>query len=880
MTTAVTDLAERLAQELASESSALAALDAADAVDPLPSADSVRSQLPAKGTTVGLHRLLSRCLNAEGETAEAEQITLAVTERLNQAGYWNAVGRLTAELLAGFPRDAVPLLSRARAQGGPKAVTDELLEAAHAAVPKHGQLAWQVVQARQARGDLPKARKLAAQILPELIEDKNYTSAEEALLLLGDDTRYDTVRSLVRSLELLARHETWDLFSSVLSMGTDAMATEHGAPLAWPVIQEIWLTHPEREDLRAAGLRIARSWVRKFPEPDAILRASEIERPSQSGKVVLERFRRVLRLPPGYYARHHGWGIGKILENDTENVIIDFPGKPGHRMSYGTAENALMAMAPDDLRVLLAIDPDSLQKMRKADPVGLVVLALRTLPGEEGDQNLIRKTLAPAPIPPASWAAWWKTTKVKAAQDPRLDGTRAFENFFALAIPGDGDDEGEVDIPTWAGKDLKSILTVMETFLDQHPDSRQRLLDEHGDRIRVLAAGTDASPAEAVVAGLWLLRTGVSEATPETHVDRKFDPNALNRADQEALVERLTDTAALGAMLDSRLAAIRKAAWKRLGTDEARETAARRRLDTAQSRSEGALHILEAGLRDGVLATGAENAQIILLALIDLIEKPQRETHRKRALKFVDPDSLVGKRLAADPIPDEFQSPITSRLKQWSASDKFRFPLLDFLKEVGNAEIAEEVEGFRARHAARMSNRMVKEKEDPFDGDILMTRLTWQRLQDERTRIGMELKTVLPGIIGRARELGDLKENAEYHAAKEKQANYAKRFEELEIVLNRVRHIEDLEREPGVAVPGTEINLEEVDQPGKTIRVWLLGEGDQQFGDSVVSYKAPVGEAILGSRTGEMVEVPHDNGSRSYRVLSVETRLPDSTTQQ
>ncbi len=137
--------------------------------------------------TVGLHRLLGRVLLAAGDADDAADVFLALAERLNQSGYWTALARVTAPLVDTHAREAAPLIARARTQGGRDAVPDELLEAAHAAFPRHGLLAWRAAEARLARGDAAAAAHAAAVALPELLEDKNYETADEALLLLAED---------------------------------------------------------------------------------------------------------------------------------------------------------------------------------------------------------------------------------------------------------------------------------------------------------------------------------------------------------------------------------------------------------------------------------------------------------------------------------------------------------------------------------------------------------------------------------------------------------------------------------------------------------------------------------------------------------------------
>jgi len=422
MSDVIQTMASGATQELSSDEGALDALRRADEANPVPPLAEIHSHLPEKGMTIGLHRLLSRSLAEAGQIEEADRVQLSVVERLNQAGFWRALAWAAAPLLERDPQQAAPLIARARMQGGAEAVDDDLLEEAHRSFPRHGLLAWQTAEARVARGDGEGGRRAACGALPELVEDKNHEFADEALLLLAEDTDLATTRAFCRSLELLARQEDWDRFDTALDLAGPALTSERGALMAWPVIRELWRRHPEREILRGMAARTVRVTLAAYPDPDAILRISEIERPSQTAEVVLERLRRAVLFPPGHFARHLGWGIGIIRENDVESLIIDFPLKPMHRMTLATAEKALESLPPDDLRVLLDREKDRLMAMVRQEPAAVVVLALRTLRNGEGAAEDLRRVLVPAVIPVAGWAGWWKTARAAATTDPRIDG--------------------------------------------------------------------------------------------------------------------------------------------------------------------------------------------------------------------------------------------------------------------------------------------------------------------------------------------------------------------------------------------------------------------------------------------------------------------------
>ena len=175
----------------------------------------------------------------------------------------------------------------------------------------------------------------------------------------------------------------------------------------------------------------------------------------------------------------------------------------------------------------------------------------------------------------------------------------------------------------------------------------------------------------------------------------------------------------------------------------------------------------------------------------------------------------------------------------------------------------------RQRSTEKLFDRVGQQAEDT---DLpVMTRATWERLQRELDRLQRELRTSIPASIQKARELGDLRENAEYHSAKLKQANVSKLVRSLQQRLTRARFVDDVEHKDGVAGLGTEVVLE---SDGDIVTYWILGEEEHHHGDHVVSFQAPVGRALIGRTIGDELELGEGEQRRRYRVVSVERKLP------
>jgi transcription elongation factor GreA len=859
-------------QEFASDADALDALRRAEAAEPVPDPETLRPHLPEKGMTVGLHRLLARSLEAAGADAEAEQVLLALAERLNQGGLWGALSHVAARVLEGNPQRAVPLIARARARGGAEAVDDALLLRAHALHPGHGLLAWQTAEALSAAGRTVDARRTASAALPELVAEKNYETAEMALLLLSEAEEAIPVAPITRSLELLARHEAWDRMTGILDLVGEHLAAPAGARAAWPVLRELWRKHPEEDALRAWAVRVVGGYLEGYPEPTVMLRVAEIERPSQPPEVVLARLASLERFPPGYYARHAGWGIGRIRDNDTEALVIDFPAKPVHRMAMATALQALDALEPDHLEVMLVHDRETLEGLLREDAPAVVERALRCLPEGEGSGDDIRKILVPRLLTAAAWTNWWKNARNRLLEDARVDTRNAYRNMFSL--PREGGPE-EAPIPAWdSRRDVRGNLAMLDNYADHHAGSEPRLLVAFASDLEARLQSPQTALADRVALHLWLSRMDPRRpAAADDLMEPGFDINTLAKREQEQLLQALTRPDALAAALDSRLVGIRRAAWPRIAAAGAGPETARAVLEEPTRRPEAALFLLEMEPEDAGAGTDDEPGTR-LLAVLDLLERPPRDAHRKRALVLLAPDGAIARGLAARPLDDDDAARVVRRLQNWTSSDRFRFPVLDLLRGAGHAAIAESVEGARAREAARISERLDSGSDDPYAGTKLLTRPTLERLQAERHRVGMELKTTIPKAIQKAREHGDLKENAEYDAAKAKQAAFARRFEELDALIQEARLIEELPSEPGVVRPGTAVELEPLDGGNASETFWILGEGDQDLGPGIVSYRAPLGQAMTGLRVNDTVELPRGDAIVRYRVRRIEPRLP------
>jgi len=144
-----------------------------------------------------------------------------------------------------------------------------------------------------------------------------------------------------------------------------------------------------------------------------------------------------------------------------------------------------------------------------------------------------------------------------------------------------------------------------------------------------------------------------------------------------------------------------------------------------------------------------------------------------------------------------------------------------------------------------------------------------KRFEDEIAELDRELKTQLPKEIQRARELGDLRENAEYKAAKDRQdylqariANLRRRVAELSLVnLDKLPHDR--------AGLGSTVHLRDVS--GETLVYQLVMPDDADVERGWISTASPIGRAMVNKEEGDEIVVRAPNGDRVYEIVKLVT---------
>ena len=153
---------------------------------------------------------------------------------------------------------------------------------------------------------------------------------------------------------------------------------------------------------------------------------------------------------------------------------------------------------------------------------------------------------------------------------------------------------------------------------------------------------------------------------------------------------------------------------------------------------------------------------------------------------------------------------------------------------------------------------------------VVMTKQGNEALREELKLLKSKERSEIIKAISQARAFGDLKENAEYHAAKEKQSFIEGRIMEIETKLSNaeiidVTSLDIMDR----VVFGSTIELENITDSTLT-KYQIVGEDEASIENGMISYKAPISRAIIGKNLNDIIEFDTAKGQEIYKIQKIE----------
>jgi transcription elongation factor GreA len=834
---------------------------------------------------------LARASDTHTPDAAAIAATEALCDRLFQAEAWPALHAVAEKALESVAEEASPRMARflvraAEGLGDVDALT-RALAFGHERLPKDAALALRYAQALENEGDLESALGVVGHALDALVKGGDAKALDEALVKLLEAKEPQRIGVAMHTLGTLVRRGEVERIVPFLDLAGDVLLDPVVSEKAWTELARAGreLDEKDAERLRPVLVRIARA--RLGAHAPLLLASSGMEPSAAPIAGALAKLEDLARRAPGTYHDHGSWGVGRVTALEADAVTLDFPKRSGQRISLAAAKSALQPVPATDVRVLVAWQPDELEKIRSSDPVDLVARLLKTLAREATTTEIKKLLIAWGAVPSAKWTSFWNSAKKKLTEDARIDASHAFEQRYALAREGQG-----VRLPEFPRHDPpRKALAVLKRLLSQHAGARAALARTWGPGLDRWIESKRTSMADRVAALCWLtdiqpdpdrdLARGVALLAEAFHGEFEFgelpSPIEQRKALDWALRGPSWEKAARSA-LASRLGDVREAAFQAIEERHGKDAPAffeKLWLDATVAPS-ALLSTIEQldPAKHPVPSLLAASPWSALRGICNLLETAPEEPVVARAQALLAPDGFLAELAKKHPAGEDVETLLTRRALTWKTTERNLEPMLAFAAATGLSALTARVEEERR---ARLRGKAAKPADttagaQAYSGKNYMTRRVYERTRQELVDLEAALKTTIPQAIQKARELGDLRENAEYHSAKLKQSQAEARVLLLVERLREVELIDDLVPDAGVAAPGTAVTVLLVG--GGTVTYWILGEGDNELGPDVVSYRAPIGLALLGKRAGEAVSWLAEGLEVRGKVVAVEARPP------
>ncbi|MBK8229357.1 MAG: GreA/GreB family elongation factor [Candidatus Eisenbacteria bacterium] len=832
-----------------------------------------------------------------GDRDPAYKVLVPLGSKLEQEGHWRALGLLGARALEYAPRlEAALEIAKAIESAGFDLLDPAFLQRAYDNFPDEPRLSflmgeWHHTQAQKAgleseagKKSLFEARSYWADALDGYVAQKRFQPMDDLLLRLIEAEELGLIRRVLNAIKKLGTLGQWAKLWPSLDLALPALRRSGLAPELWHHLLHILPEAPDSAVVRKLLTDLAPD---AFPQVDGIadiLVKSGVLDATVKIEAAMKSLEPLLALAPGFHVLHASWGVGLIRLNDGESVVLDFAGTPGHRMSISLARRALQVLRADDLRVLKAEHPEQIKKMIKENPAEVAYLAIRQR-GVEATTQEVKRILLDGVMTASQFTTWWKEAKVAMEGDDRFDLSQAFRQSYRIREVG-ADDDDQIALPIIEPRrGIRPNLNLIRRFLEQHPDEVARAARTYSGILDRWARQERTNAEDRMAIYLQLYRWK-KEVTPEflealtDMLSRGIEASTFADLEDQRLIasvglgrnELWKDAACFA--LSSRNAEVRELALDKMRDDlEVGRSLLRELMQDPAARPLASLTAIDLAViksrKEEPLAPDPWEAA---LGASTLVEATSREQVRKMALGLLDTDGHLAKQMLKSPPSDVMLDRFAMLIRKWRSSERFLYPVIELLRQAGHGEMVKSV---RSERMERTNQLLIGSAEHIDYSGHFMTRITFDRLKRELERLNLELRTTVAQAIQKARELGDLRENAEYESAKMKQASHAERIASLTARLQQARLIDDLTLPPGQIGPGTEVELENAHTHERK-RLWILGEGDDQFGPEVISYAAPLGQGLLGKKPGERLSLMGSEGVTELIVISVHRRLPET----
>ena len=582
-------------------------------------------------------------------------------------------------------------------------------------------------------------------------------------------------------------------------------------------------------------------------------------------------------MKPGAYVVHRSWGFGQIksFDDTTLRLVIDFKGKKAHAMDPAFCVTTMEVLPDNHLLVRKETEPKKILELIADNPAQLIVEALESYPNKATTAIDLEITLGQV-VGEEKFKKWWADARKAVAKDPRvLVPEKKTECYVLRETPVSAEDE----------------------IFDQFNSTRSARR-----RIALAEDFASASSHKAVQANLTEVLKGVADAVKDSNqsdaAERLYGAAVRSRIakvagvdastfepSQASLVANLRDLPAIAEKIPVQFQSQFLELIKATHPVECRDIVFNLlKVSQGKFTTECINFLVENGYSDDLASTlkrwqTEQNLRAPVLLWI------VKNRHSKKFAKLLN-DLITPRLLSAIFFAIDYEA--------LQAASARRIPLGDILSDdteliadllsTADPETARDLantlllnQGFEELTKKSLLARFIKifpniqslvaVDAEAKEEQLLVSRESFERKREEYETIVSKKIPENSKAIATAREHGDLKENSEYKMAKQDQQVLMAQKSQLERELARARITDFKDATVEQVSVGSVVEVKIPD--GGTQRYTILGVWDGDPDHHIISYKTPLGAALIGKKKGDSIKVKTGTAEDSYSIVSI-----------
>ncbi len=583
----------------------------------------------------------------------------------------------------------------------------------------------------------------------------------------------------------------------------------------------------------------------------------------------------------GMYCIHRSWGLGKITEYDAQEskLIIDFEdGKAGHAMDPVFCIDRLDILAPESMIARHREEPHVVEEIIKKRPADLIVEILSYAPNQGATNTELESQLSRL-LGEKRYKKWWTATKKLLVKDPRIAvPSKKTAPYVLRDEPITAEDEIlEQFFSTKAPKKKVTLAEKLQDLSVSNDNLKKHLPDVLMSLTEAIKETRRLNPGERLH-GLWI-RNDLARYIHE-------DVEILEPTSASMIYEN-KELSELAAQIPSSyykrfLDLINRCypdEWKKImfdllknssgkftsecinflmemGTEDELQLMLQRWLDEQTLKGPILLWIVKNrhGQKFHTIVKDLITPRMlnVIFYAIDYEALQNAGTRRIPLADFLSDDAEIIPELLSSATPETAGDLATTLMLNQGFENLTKNSLLArFIKQFPNVQ-----------------NLLADDKVERAQEHLIVSQISYDTRKKEYEILINEKISENTAAIATARELGDIRENAEYKMARQDQDTLLSRKEQIELDLARAQITDFTDAPADVVGIGTVVELLQ-HSTGQNTSYSILGAWDSDPENNTLSYETPLGYVLLAKRIGETVETNIDNTSEKWTINKI-----------